>query len=129
MKSYLLDTSIIINFLRNKKETVDLINQLEGEITSSYICLAELYEGIHRTRDKKTMENIILNFFARLSNIFGINQETAAKFGQIRAHLKNKGNVIEDIDILIAATCIINNQILVTNNQKHFAHVPGLEIF
>ena len=130
MNSYFLDTSIIIDFLiREKKEAVDLINNLDGKITSSYICLAELYEGIERTKNKNHEENTILLFFARLHYVFGLDHEIAKNFGHIRADLKSKGQVIEDIDILIAATCTAYNQVLLTGNRKHFERVSDLKIF
>ena len=130
MNSYFLDTSIIIDFLiREKKETINIINTLDGNITSSYICLAELYEGVERIKNKNHEENTILLFFARLHNVFGLDHEIVRNFGHIRAELKSKGQVIEDIDIFIAATCIAHKQILITGNHKHFARVPGLKIF
>ena len=35
---------------------------------------------------------------------------------------------IDDMDILIASTALTHNLVLVTNNEKHFRRVPGLEI-
>ena len=130
MKSYFLDTSVIVNFLiREKREDVDLVNSIDGELTSSYICLAELYDGIYRTKNRNEEENTILSFFARLNNIFGIDYEVARKFGTIRADLKTRGKTIGDVDTLIAATCIAYDLILITNNQKHFARIPELKIY
>lgn len=129
MKSYFLDTSIIIDYHKNKTEVTQLIDNIEGEIASSYICLAELYEGIYRVNNSQEQEKAVLNFFENLNHIFGIDHQIAQKFGQIRKELKTKGEVIEDIDILIAATCLVNDQILITHNYKHFARVPDLEIF
>ena len=129
MNSYLLDTSTIINILRGKKEEENLINNLEGEQTSSYGCLSELYEGIIRSAKREEQEKNIVKFFSRLHNVFGLDNEVAKEFGQIRSDLKKSGNIIEDLDILIAATCIANNQILITSNKKHFARVQNLKIF
>jgi predicted nucleic acid-binding protein len=42
--------------------------------------------------------------------------------------LRKQGLVIEDADILIAAYCIKNDCILVTNNTKHFENIKGLKI-
>ena len=42
--------------------------------------------------------------------------------------LKTDGKTIEDMDILIAATCLANNLVLVPNNLKHFNRVSGLQI-
>jgi predicted nucleic acid-binding protein len=64
-----------------------------------------------------------------MSHIYGLNQEIAQKFGQIRAKLKRKGQIIDDLDILIAATCLANNLVLITENQKHFKRIEELEIW
>lgn len=128
MNGYLIDTSVIINFLRDKGSAVETINHLEGELASSYICLAELYEGISRVREKEKAEKAVLDFFTGLNSIYGVDREIAKNFGRIRADLKTKGAVIEDLDILLAATCIANNLTLITANLKHFSRVMGLEI-
>lgn len=128
MKRYLIETSVIVKFLRGKSEAVEFIEGLEGELTSSFVCLAELYEGVYRT--KREAEKGILDFFAGLSEVYGLDQEIAEKFGQIRAELKQKGRMIEDLDILLAATCKAYNLILVTDNIniRHFKRVKGLKV-
>ncbi|HKP55044.1 MAG TPA: type II toxin-antitoxin system VapC family toxin [Chloroflexia bacterium] len=37
--------------------------------------------------------------------------------------------MIGQMDLLIAATALAHNLILVTGNRKHFARVPGLTIY
>lgn len=128
MKSYLIDTSVIINYLRNKGSTVETLNNLEGKLNSSYICLAELYEGISRVKEKDKAEKIVLEFFAWLSHTFSIDEDIAITFGQLRATLKTKGSIIEDLDLLLAATCITHKLVLITANFKHFSKVADLEI-
>lgn len=129
MTSYLLDTSVIIDYLRGKPEVVDLLDNIEGDLYSSYICLAELYEGVYRVRNADKMEQVVIKFFASLSGIYGVDESIARKFGEIRADLKNKGNVIEDLDLMIAATCLINDLTLLTQNKKHFERVENLSLF
>ena len=129
MKRYFLETSVIVGYLRGKKETIELIESLRGELTSSFICLSELYEGIYRSKDKGEAEKSVLNFFAGLSEVFGLNAEIAENFGRIRAELKDKGNLIEDLDLLLAATCLSENITMVTANIRHFQRVPKLEIW
>jgi tRNA(fMet)-specific endonuclease VapC len=36
--------------------------------------------------------------------------------------------MLDDFDILIAATAIVNNCVLVSNNIKHFERIPDLNI-
>lgn len=128
MNSYLIDTSVIVNYLRDKGSAVETINNLEGELNCSYICLAELYEGISRVREKEKAEKVVLDFFAGLNQIYGLDNMIAKKFGIIRADLKTTGQVIEDLDLLITATCITYKLILITANVKHFSKVADLEI-
>jgi tRNA(fMet)-specific endonuclease VapC len=51
--------------------------------------------------------------------------EIAAKLYQT---LKAQGNLIEDPDLIIAATALQHGAILVTDNTKHFARVPHLQL-
>jgi len=46
----------------------------------------------------------------------------------IKSNLERKGNIIEDMDILIAATALSHNLILVTNNVKHFEKIKDLRM-
>lgn len=128
MKAYLIDTSVIINYLRDKGSTVETLDNLDGELCSSYICLAELYEGISHVREKEKAEKILLDFFAGLNSTYSIDKDIAKTFGQLRATLKAKGSIIEDLDLLLAATCITHKLILITANAKHFSKVADLEI-
>lgn len=63
-------------------------------------CFPELSEGIYRLKKRDKEETGVLNFFAGLSKVYGLYEEIAAKFGMIRAKLKEAGKVIEDLDIL-----------------------------
>lgn len=128
MKSYLVDTSIIISYLQGKTDTVSLLNEIDGELTSSYMCMAELYEGVNRVKNKQEIEKAVLDFFKSLSELHTVDEKVAKQFGEIRAKLKIKGNVIEDIDIFIAATCLINDLTLITHNVKHFSRIHNLQI-
>lgn len=129
MKRYFLETSVIIDYLKGNMKTVEIIDNLSGELISSFVCLAELYEGIYRVKEKDKLEQGVLDFFAGMSEIYGVDKDIAAYFGKIRAELKRSGEVIEDIDIFISATCLSYNLVLVTRNVKHFARIKELEIF
>ena len=50
------------------------------------------------------------------------------KFAKLRAGLRKEGNLIDNMDLLIAATCLVNKLTLITGNVKHFQRVPGLKI-
>lgn len=128
MSQYLIETSSIINYFREDPVTVSIINKISEDISSSYICLSELYEGVYRVKNKEKAEEGLLTFFKGMTQIYGIDYEIAKVFGQTRSYIREKGIVIEDLDLLIAATCIAKNLIMITNNKKHFKRIPGLQI-
>lgn len=129
---YLLDSSIIIDFLKNVPSVVQTIAKLDDSISSSYICLSELYEGIFRQKTKEKIENTekqIISFFEELDKIWALDEHIAREFGKIRTYLKETGKIIEDIDIFIAATCLVHNLTLVTINVKHFQRIKNLKMY
>ncbi len=128
MTKYFLDTSVIILYTKGDLSTISQIDSLEGELTSGFICLAELYEGVYRSRNPAKVEASFLQFFQGLSEVFAIDARIPKLFGQVRAELRQKGQTIDDIDIFIAATCLVHNLQLVTLNTKHFSRIPNLKI-
>jgi predicted nucleic acid-binding protein len=48
---------------------------------------------------------------------------------EIRAYLRRQGQLIEDFDILIAATALHHDLTLLTFNVRHFQRVPDLQIY
>lgn len=128
MRSYFLDSSIIVECIRGNRLIQELIINLKGYTSSSHICLSELFEGVYRGENKQEREKELINLFEGLDEVYGLDEDIAKKFGKIRAGLKTGGNVIEDIDIFIAAICLSKNLILITLNEKHFERVNGLKI-
>ena len=49
-------------------------------------------------------------------------------FADLQTDLPIKGKFISDFDLIIAATALSFNYILVTNNEKHFSRIPSLQI-
>ena len=47
---------------------------------------------------------------------------------RLYAVYRQKGESIEDADLFIAAFCIVNDYILVTNNIRHFEQIEGLKV-
>jgi predicted nucleic acid-binding protein len=51
------------------------------------------------------------------------------RFGRIRGQLRRDGNLVGDMDLLIASTAIAHDLTLVTRNRRHFERIPGLELY
>lgn len=126
MNRYFLDTSVIIHALRGRPAVYRFLEHTDGEFSSSFVCFAELYEGVYRAKNRRTAALQISEFASGLSEIIGLDMEIAKQFGQLRAQLHQHGLIIEDLDILIAATCLVHRLTLVTFNRKHFSRIANL---
>jgi len=49
-------------------------------------------------------------------------------FGMIKADLESKGTPLQDADLMIGATALSHNLVLVTNNERHFSRIEGLKL-
>jgi len=129
MISYLIDTHWIIYFLKGKKEVVDkLVSILDRELAISIVSLAELYEGVYASLNPEEQMKGLLNFLAGVT-ILGIDEKVAEIFGKQRAKLRKEGSLIDNFDLLIAATAIYNDLTLLTSNASHFDRIEGLKIW
>jgi len=50
------------------------------------------------------------------------------KAAELYVQTRRNGKPTEDADLLIAAFCIVNKYVLVTNNIRHFEHIDGLKL-
>jgi predicted nucleic acid-binding protein len=123
-----LDTNVIIGLLRNDKDTVSLIKNLEksGRITTTVINNFELWKGFYRTKSIKDEKAIIelLNIISLLE----FDEKASKKAAEIFEHLRKKGKIVDALDVMIASIAITNNEPLLTFNKKHFENIPGLKL-
>lgn len=128
---YLLDTSVIIDFLRQKPPVRDFVlSHKDDIIVTSSICEAEIYSGVYREEKKNISKRKqqVKRLFASFYQVLSFDSAQAEIAGQVRAQLAKKGNLIDDLDILISATAISSQSVLVTKNPKHFQRIQNLEI-
>ena len=126
---FLLDSDQIISYLNGRKEIVKKIDNLANEeLFTSIICVAEVLEGIYGT-DKEDQRLLQLNEFLQDIRVLLIDRKVADKFAKIRSDLRKKGGLIENMDIFIAATALVQNLILITNNKRDFERIKGLKLY
>ena len=89
--------------------------------------LGELYEGAYGRPDPE--EHIAsVEQFLRLFTILPLSDTTMQHFGRLRALLRQQGNLIPDFDLLIAATALEHDSVLVTRNRRHFERIPEIQL-
>ena len=127
--TYMLDTNICIYSIKHKPEQV--FRRLTGidpsDVCISSITYAELVYGVEKSvaKDKNRIALMLL-----LSNIeiVKFDDRAASEYGDIRADLEKKGTPIGQLDMLIAGHARSLGLTLVTNNEKEFSRVEGLNV-
>jgi len=115
---YLLDTNIVAFYFRGNKNVVDKIKKIGLQnCFISEISIAELKYGAQKSNDIKKHTNLIENFVLDINIISIIDVLDCFAFEKVR--LEKLGTKLDNFDLLIGATAIENELILVTNNTKH----------
>jgi tRNA(fMet)-specific endonuclease VapC len=121
--TYLVDTDRVVDYLDDRFGARLLLDGLLRDgLTMSIISLGELLEGIYYGRDRKQYERGLRGLL-RTVRVIGLNRPI------MRGQLRRDGNLIGDMDLLIASTALVNDLTLVTRNRRHFERVPGLELY
>ena len=128
--TYLLDTSIMIDILRNGKSISFIDAHIKDNIITSSVCVFELYSGIYLSHKSQFQSNLkkcnaLLDSF---TTIVPLEWDQAQRAGELYAILSKHGNRIEDTDLLIASCALLQVATVVTNNLKHFSRIPGLTV-
>ena len=125
---YLIDTDWIIDHLNGLDRVRLRLEKLASEgLAISVLSLAEVYEGVLYSRNPQESENTLEEFLPGIITL-GINEEICKIFGKERGRLRKKGQIIGDIDIFIASTCLYYDLVLLTNNVSHFERIVNLNI-
>jgi tRNA(fMet)-specific endonuclease VapC len=125
---YLIDTDWIIDHLNQIERVVNRLQELRPQgLAVSIISVAELYEGVHYSRDPEQSQRALEAFLEDVS-VLGIDEEVCKLFGRERGRLRQQGTLIGDFDLLIAATGLHFGLTVLTNNRQHFERVEGLQI-
>ena len=72
--------------------------------------------------------SILVDTDITIDGVIDVTDPIAEAFGKIRAGLRRQGNLIADMDLLIAATALVHDLTLLTGNTRHVARVPGLRL-
>ena len=122
-----VDTTVLIDIWRGKPQIRSLLTQYkENVIFISAISIAELYEGLGYTKEKKgdsiyekvkeQIEKVLSGF-----HIIPINKEILQESGMFKGKFKTKGIVIDIADCIIGVSAkFIKAEKILTRNARHF---------
>ena len=114
---FLIDTDVLIEYLRGSDRAAKFLEALEGELILSAISVAELFSGVRGSEEMEALDQFMLAF-----QVVPIDDRLARKGGLIRqAYHPSHG--IGLADGLIAATALEQGAELVTFNRRHYPMV------
>lgn len=124
---YMLDTDVCSYLIKGIFPRLnEQIKKHSSDICMSSITLAELLYGAQEKGSSKIADHIAC--LQMLVEVKNWNSEAAQHYSIIRAELEKSGSTIGNMDMLIAASALAEDAVLVTNNTTHFSRISNLRI-
>lgn len=117
MAAYLLDTSVIIDALNNKRQRRDLLLDLlkQGNLLACCsVNVTEVYAGMRPKEEPATEE------FLKSLEYYHVTWSVARIAGLLKRDYAKKGTSLTTSDTTIAAVAMVNGLSLLTDNVKDF---------
>jgi predicted nucleic acid-binding protein len=122
---YLLDTTVLIDILRPRRKRRELVASLveSGHIlATAAINIGELYAGM------RSNEVAPAEAFLRELECYPLTASIARRAGEMKRDSARAGRTFSLPDMIVAATALEHDLILMTDNHKDF-RLPGLSLF
>lgn len=121
----MLDTSVLIDVLRGRKDRRLLLRRLIAEghsLSTTVLNVAELYAGMRSGEEVKTEE------FLDALECVELRSSAARLAGRLKSTWQKKGRTLTLADTIIAAVAIEQRCVLLTDNRKDFP-MPELSVY
>ncbi len=124
----LLDTNICIYIINAKPPAVLARFQQYrmGDVGLCSVVAGELAFGVAKSGSARNRQ--ALEMFLAPLTILPFDDAAMWAYGDLRADLERRGTPIGALDTMIAAHALSQQALLVTNNTREFANVPGLQL-
>src|SRR5436309_2664241 len=125
----LLDTDILSAVMRREPAAIAsarIYLHVHQRFTFSIITRYEILRGL---KSKNAVTQLVaFDAFCAANTILPLTDANVVRAASIYADLYRRGALIGDADILIAASALVNGYGVVTNNQRHFSRITGLQL-
>ena len=126
---WLLDTSVCVPLINRVDEqaAARLLRHPRESVRLCSVVKAELHFGAQNS--SRLAENLQrVEVFCRAFESLPFDDESARRYGIVRAQLRREGRPIGGNDLMIASIAIAHSHVLVTRNVGEFSRVTGLEV-
>ena len=120
-KPVLVDSDVMVDFLRGHPKAIALIQEQSARIILSSIVVAELYAGVRGDEELNALDRLICLF-----RVVPVSLELAREASLYKKEYA-KSHGIGLADAIIAATAESENAELETLNPKHYPMLKGLK--
>jgi predicted nucleic acid-binding protein len=120
MTGWLLDTSVIIDYLRDRPEAVELVRRADARPAVSAITAAELFAGARSAAEEHRIDDLLHRLL-----VHNVDLDVARIGGAYRRRYGPSHGVLI-ADALITATAAVHGAHLVTRNARHFPMLDGV---
>jgi tRNA(fMet)-specific endonuclease VapC len=126
---YLVDTDWLIDVFAGVPRAVHTLQSLRPDgIGVSIVSHAEVFDGAFGFADVAVRLVLYREFLSQFETL-PLTSPITEIFGRTRSELRRRGQLIPDLDVLIAATAVHYDLVLMTRNQRHFARIPELQLY
>lgn len=119
----LVDTDVLIDFLRGLPEARDFVRDLPCDAAISAITVAELHVGVRDGGERAALQGMLQTF-----RILPLDAEIAGRGGLLRRDFGRSHGVGLN-DGLIAATAEVHGLKLASLNLKHYPMLAAEQVF
>jgi tRNA(fMet)-specific endonuclease VapC len=129
MNRALIDTDILSYYFKGDKNVVPFFNTYLDKFGFIEISIITYYEILSGLNFKRAVNHLqMFEKFVKENSIVPLSQQSCKISSDIYSDLRNKGILIDSMDLLIAGIAIENQMTLITNNDKHFERISYLSI-
>ena len=124
-----LDSDYIIDFLKGKKEAVEIVQKYQEEIVTTEINVFEVFLGAYMAKNNSEKEETAATNLFNSIEILSKKKGSGKMAAKTLSELSKKGEIIGQNDIFVSSIMQKNNcNQIITGNTKHFSKLKGIEI-
>ena len=124
-----LDTSVIIDLFKGKKEVKGALLMAKGPYASTQVNYAELMFGLDPRRVKSSVEEGYYDELFSSISMLSLTEAASKRAARICWELKAAGREVEPFDCMVVGILIENGvSTIITGNRRHFERISGLKV-
>ena len=124
---YMLDTDIASYLIRGDHPGVtEKFTELYEKCVISSVTAAELQYGARKRNNRALTQKV--QALCDLIQIIPWNEDAAGSYAKLRVELETAGTPISNMGMMIAASAIAEEAVLITNNTGHFSKITSLNL-